>query len=433
MTTIAELFVNLGIKGSEKTVGALTQVKSGLGEVKTMSLEAKAAILGAAYALESMFARAGQRGLSLTNFAATMGQGMAQTLQQYQYIGRQFGVTNEEMASSFQNIQTMMSNIMIKGQVPEWFNRVAQVAGIHREDLPRMAEHPEEFIQAMQRYAALETDPMLRNQAMKSLGMSTNMNASLVQQRFTPQALNSAEIENDKTLQANTRSQAALDRLKSHVGVSIDKFFGAHGEDIVDKITPLVAKIGEIAEAFDRVAIHFDIFQKIGVIFDGWKIALNGLVTLIDAFIDPKKMLELEKNLDEFSKVVDFIVGSVISNSVGEGQKVLKKAADDPKEDSFLSKLIHTLYPKTRPISGNPNPAPAHKKLAPPPSPTLPKAISPSPSIKPAATGNTHAQNIKVDQTLNFGGEVQPRQVADASKKAVKDAWLNIGARSRIS
>src|ERR1700744_4238817 len=103
---IGSLFLNLGIKGSEKTVGALTDVKKGLGELGSMSLEAKAGIVAAMYALEQLFATSGKAGTDLTNFNAITGESV-KTLQQYQYAARQVGVSNQEVEGSFKTLQSV--------------------------------------------------------------------------------------------------------------------------------------------------------------------------------------------------------------------------------------------------------------------------------------------------------------------------------------
>ena len=49
--TVAEMFVNLGIKGSEKTVDAVNSVDKGISNIRSTSLEAKAAIVAMFYAI----------------------------------------------------------------------------------------------------------------------------------------------------------------------------------------------------------------------------------------------------------------------------------------------------------------------------------------------------------------------------------------------
>jgi hypothetical protein len=51
---VGELWVNFGIKGTHNAAKDLSKVKTGMTEIKAMSIEAKAAIVGAIYALERM-------------------------------------------------------------------------------------------------------------------------------------------------------------------------------------------------------------------------------------------------------------------------------------------------------------------------------------------------------------------------------------------
>ena len=97
---IGELFVNIGIKGTEKTIQALGNVKSGLGAVASTSLEVKAAIIGAIYALERLISTSADMGMSLANFKILFGNSTKE-LQQFQNAGREVGLTFEETASKY--------------------------------------------------------------------------------------------------------------------------------------------------------------------------------------------------------------------------------------------------------------------------------------------------------------------------------------------
>ncbi len=123
-----EFFVNLGVKGSEKTIGALTSVKKGLGELGTISLETKAAIVGATYALERLFEVSGKTGTELTNFNALTGLSTKQ-LQQYQYALMQAGGSAEDMTATIEGIQEAMARVDLNKGVPEGLALLSKYAG----------------------------------------------------------------------------------------------------------------------------------------------------------------------------------------------------------------------------------------------------------------------------------------------------------------
>src|SRR5581483_1123829 len=101
-TKVGDLFVELGIRGSEKTISAFTNVKQEMGGLASMSLEVKAAIVGALYALEQLVAHSNALGTNLATTSTVLGVS-AKTLQQYGYAALQVGSNLEEVEGSFKS------------------------------------------------------------------------------------------------------------------------------------------------------------------------------------------------------------------------------------------------------------------------------------------------------------------------------------------
>jgi hypothetical protein len=72
--TFAEFFVNLGVKGEGPALKAMVQVKAALGEMESTGLAAKAAIVGAIYALDQFISTAASQGEQNANLAAYLGE-----------------------------------------------------------------------------------------------------------------------------------------------------------------------------------------------------------------------------------------------------------------------------------------------------------------------------------------------------------------------
>jgi len=164
--TIAELFVNLGVKGADSAGKALGGVKGGLGEVKSMSLEAKAALVGVIYGLERMMSNSAQLGTSLTNFNALTGIS-AQQLQQWQYAARQAGVAGEEMTGSMKAVQSTMANMLMGKGAPEGMAMLANKVGFD----PARARDTAYVLGQLQKFA--QSVPQdVGNAMIKSFGVS---------------------------------------------------------------------------------------------------------------------------------------------------------------------------------------------------------------------------------------------------------------------
>src|SRR4051812_3068268 len=113
-TTIGELFVNIGIKGAEKTVGALKSVGGFMGDLSAKGLAAKASIVGAIYALERLTEAGGQYGSSIKNLGIYTGQS-TKYIQQLREAFRESNVDINEADQSIQNMVKALSDAKLRG------------------------------------------------------------------------------------------------------------------------------------------------------------------------------------------------------------------------------------------------------------------------------------------------------------------------------
>src|SRR5688572_3515041 len=96
---LGELFVDLKIKGGKEGKKELGQTKSAFSQVRSASLATKAAIVGVVLGLQKLTGWAGKTGQELRAFEGATNLS-AETLQKWQYLGRRFGVTGEDMMNS---------------------------------------------------------------------------------------------------------------------------------------------------------------------------------------------------------------------------------------------------------------------------------------------------------------------------------------------
>lgn len=263
---VGELFVSLGVKGADKTVGALTSVSKGMGDIKHMSLEAKAGILAALYGLERLFAASGQAGTGLTNFNALLGVS-AQTLQKYQYAARQMGVANQDVEASFKGLQSTMTKTLMGEGAPKGLARLAMLTGgITPEDINQFAKSPELLMQRLQQYALKEKNVGLRNEVLKSFNISDAMIAAMSRNAFTPESLGKAPVYGDKEIESLNRSNIAWSNLGVKIEMAVGKFNSMHGGTLVrdiDKITTALIKLtGQLILLADKWKI-FEALSKV--------------------------------------------------------------------------------------------------------------------------------------------------------------------------
>lgn len=385
--SVGELFVNLGIKGSEKTLGSIAGVKKGMSETASVSLEAKAAIVGAMYALERFFAASGARGTSLTNFNALTGLS-AKQLQQWQYAARQAGVANEEFAGSLKAVQTGMTNMLLGKGAPEGMALVANKVGFD----PKRARDTFYVMEQLQKFA--KTVPAdVGNSVLKTFGISEGTIAAMRRNAFNAQAFSKAPVYSDSQFQALDRANIAWSNLGQKIEMAIGKFNAKHGGQLVKDISIMVDAVLKLADALEKVATRFKLIQTLGMALSG----IANTLKLVSEIFDKFQGKESEKGDLLYKK---------------PGQEMFPGFKDSPV-GKFLSDLF----------GGN------EKKTS---EPTIPSPFDRSiahPSVKKGQAQSSQ-QNVNINQNLNFQHDGKDhKRTGDSVKKANQDAFrqFNLG------
>lgn len=362
---IAELFVSLGIKGADKTIGALGDVQKGLKGVSSMSLEAKAGIAAALYALQHFVFQSGAAGTNLSNFSAYLGEN-AKTLQQYQYAARQVGVSNQETENTFKTLQNQMTKTRYNGQAPSGLGQVGmKTGGFTSQDVARFMDAPEKLLLKLQEYAQKEKSIGLRNENLKSFGLSDQMVAALSKGTFNQQNFSKAPTYSEKEINSLDRANIAWSNLGNKIEMAVGHFNALHGGQLVNDISTLTDKVLKLAEAFLKVADALKIFQLVGKAFEGWSAIFEGITASVDYLKNASESNDgKSKGKDQNAKQSEI---SEIIHGMWESFKETKplgtndlapderKALEKPKDISEISKGLLEIFKKTQGIKAESN------------------------------------------------------------------------------
>lgn len=278
MPQIAELFVALGVKGTEKTINAMASVKTGLGNIASVSLEAKAAIVGAIYALERLMSASTQRGTELSNLNALTGISVKQ-LQQWQYAARQAGESNEEFTGSLKSVYDKMAQMKLNKGAPEGLDIVAQTVGF---DVKKAYSDVFYVFEQLQKFAHSNVPTDIQNQILKSFGVSENTIAAFRKGVFNATNLKSAPLYSGLETKQLTATGVAFDNLETKVSMFFGHFTAKNGQDIVKTLSQVADQALRVATAFERIADKLQIFSLIGKAFGGWSVILNAIADATD-------------------------------------------------------------------------------------------------------------------------------------------------------
>lgn len=303
--TIADLFVNLGVKGDGQAQKALGGVKTGLGEVKSMSLEAKAAILGAIYALESYMSDSAKAGTNLLNFTSATGMS-AQALQQWQYAARQAGVSGEEMETSFKGVQQSMSNMLLGKGAPEVMAILANKVGFDKN-----RAQDTQYVMGQLQKLAQEIPPDIGRNLIAPL-VGENIFAAMRRNAFRPEVMSHAPTYSDREIVQLNKVDVAWSNLGNKIKMAIGHMTSSHGLSIVKDISMLTDQILKMVSAFELLAEKLQLFKVIGKIFEGWGFIFNGVNQGINAITGDKKDSNKKLDKDPVTMISDWIGKAIL-------------------------------------------------------------------------------------------------------------------------
>lgn len=381
---VGELFINLSVKGTEKTIGALTDTKKGLSNIGDASLEAKAGILAVAYTMERLFALSGQMGTGLTNFTAYTGQS-AKALQQWQFAARQAGESSEELTGNLKSVQSAITKTLMGQGAPSGMAMVAKLTGgISKEQMRDMANNPFLMMQRLQEYALKEKNVGLRNETLKSFGLSEGTISAMARNAFRPDVLARAPTYGDKEIGALDRANIAWSNLGNKIQMAFGHFNSKHGVQLVQDISKVTDQVIKLVEALTNLAEKIKVFSIIGKAFSGWTSLLDVGTKTVDNVQSEKG----RKEIGNFLKDIPKVLGLMGEDAIGA-----------------LGNIGYT--------------------------PSTQSSIAPT---MPAQVGSGSTQNIKVNQNLNFqhdGKDVH--RTSDSVKKAIQDSYRQMSAQTQGS
>ena len=261
---IAELFIKLGVKGDGGAKKALTGVSTQLGEVKSMSLEAKAAILGVVYGLKSMMGFGMNLGTGLQQFSHLTGMS-AEALQRWQYAGRQVSVSNEEVENSLKGVQQAMSNMLIGKGAPEGMAMLADKVGFDMEK----ARDTFYVMKKLQEFA--KTMPAdIGNTVLRSFGVGDGMIQGLRRNGFTDDIMKRAPVITDAQSRSLEKSRVQWENIENKFQMGIAKMFSTKdGANMIRDIGKLADKVLVLTEALIKLAEKAKVFELIGKSLEG--------------------------------------------------------------------------------------------------------------------------------------------------------------------
>lgn len=306
---VGELFVNLGIKGGEKTISVLSSAKSGMSDLMSASLATKAAILAAGYALQQMTTYSARAGTEMKNFSALTGIPM-KFLQQIQYAASTANVSLEETQASLKGVQDAMTAIKQGHEPPENFMSLMYALG----GTFNQARANVDTVYAMQKIIEglpKIQDEGIRNSVASGLGLGTKFTAAAVRGRLAPEKLSAAPVLDDKIWEKLDRNTEALVRFETRAKNAMLVFESEHGAGFIKDISTIEISMIHLGQAFVTLMETIHGFEALHIIF----LAIGDAIEVV--LVTPLRIVEqiLSKIIGLFGKLKDAVPSVVHSAS----------------------------------------------------------------------------------------------------------------------
>ena len=293
---IGELFLNLGIKGTDKTVSSLATVSKGMGDVKSMSLEAKAGILAALYGFEQMIAASAKGGMALQQFGNATGLSTIY-LQNLQNAARQVGIATETTTSTVVGLRKAMADMILGGGAPKFIGMFKNF-GIAFD--PTKIRDTYYMIQKMTELARAAPPDIMLSLMPGFEGFFSQL------KNFKGNLFNNKAgvVESPDMIKKNAAADVAGLNLADKTKHIFDYFTSQHGKDILDDITKIADQFMRMSEAITKIGEKMGVFSLLGGLLHAVAGAAGIVTGEVDVFSGKKLTEEDYKNMGVFGKMM---------------------------------------------------------------------------------------------------------------------------------
>lgn len=317
--SVGELFVNLGVKGTDKTVQAFTSVKSGLGDMASMSLEAKAGIAALFYGIQQLFSASMHAGANIGNLSASLGINQ-KALQQWAGAAEAAGASSDSVFSAFQKIQNIMTTWQRGGGAPPSLGILLGGIGKGAEEFRNDANDLSKVMGDLSKFAQNKNIPQgLKSQILSEWGAG-GLIGPMTQGKFNSNELSKVPFLSEGENKALAGMNTTFSRIETQWQKGLAKMIADGGPQLTKDIQAISTSLLELIKALNDLAkaSHFiDLLTKFVGVFtfatnagtqavhdsiSGDKTNVFGKSTLFGKYIDFRNEID--------TKFFDFVKGN---------------------------------------------------------------------------------------------------------------------------
>lgn len=301
--TVAELFVNIGLKGADKTTKGLSNIGKELKDVSNAGLATKAALLGVFVGLERLTGWASQIGMDMTKFTTVTGIS-AQELQKWTYAANRYDVSAEEMMTTIKGVSAAMADMRLGKGAPESLGILAKYVGFDQkkaDDTLYVISKIQEFIKSG------AASPAIVNQLTKAFGISENVFQMLANMSLEKDKLSQSQFITDSEISRLTNVNKQWKDLWYTIRTIGIKLVASEGAIAVNQLAKAFQFLGSTATAISRLLNEFKTLKTVLMVVGA---AIAAYFAPITATIAGITLLlgEFQKKREGASNLIDDVV-----------------------------------------------------------------------------------------------------------------------------
>jgi hypothetical protein len=327
---IAELFVQLGIKGNDKLKEGLTGAREGLGAVRSEGLAAKAAILAAFYGFQQMTAASNAAGASLSQFNAETGIS-TDKLQQWQYAGKLANAGAAEIEAGIRSVQNAMTQYQLTGIGPDKFPLLKTLVDFDDSKVKDTFYVLGKLQEAM-KIVTEKYGPQYAATLGKSFGLSGNFIGAMNKGAFNEDVFKKANIYSQGQISALAKMSAQWDILGDKIEKAFGRLNAKHGGKLLKELSQLVDKTVQLTESLIKLA-------EVLKLFDLLKGSIGAATETVD-YVNKTGVKITDNKAGPWEGFKDMI-GKIIQDVDNVNMTAIPGGADKKKlfEESFIKGL----------------------------------------------------------------------------------------------
>lgn len=253
---IGDLFLNLGIKGVDTALKGINSIKTGLSDVSSTGLAAKAAVLGVIYAVERMTSGASTVGAELTRYTNLTGES-TEAVQKWglaHVIAG--GKAKEEMYGAFESAQKMAAKISLGGGNPRALGMLMAGGDF---DIMKAVKSPLYFMEKVRNL--LMNPPKGFEKAQITDFAEEFLNPeiikSILDKSFHPENIKNSEILSPGNIESLKKVNEELARFEIKFQLFKDQFVAKHGLPLIEELSGALNVVKDLSVAFDKLTKKF--------------------------------------------------------------------------------------------------------------------------------------------------------------------------------